>query len=468
MQVSRPRRPTTLGGLAVVCLLCTPLFAQADQGGWGIHREPDGGWSVYRDDRIQLQPRLELQAGGFWERNPWLGESRAVIGDDADDWGEGSVEAGMTATVSLGSRGTLEARYSYLGAWTRGGIDAAGSNLPDETAESGLVEDLYLRWRSGELLSGLGEDALELSVGRQDYRVGTGFLFWDGATSGGSRGAHWLGPRSAFELAAIARLKTGPLTSEAVYLSADEKPDDDTRMVGVNFEWTFEKLGSAGLGYYRVHRSDDDELDGLWLIDARVSLTPFSSLPHLSLSGEYVFEKNSGRLEAHGYYAEVGYAFEECAWTPFVSYRFALFSGDKSGGSRDEGFRPFFYGSSEWGTWHQGEILGYYVLENRNLLTHTVRLRFAPPKAVAVSLLYFHQRLDERTGSIDTPGGASLGDVDSKHVGDEIDLAVDWTVNRWLSLSSVAAVLFPGAALREGAGNDANWGHFMLWAVVSF
>ena len=64
--------------------------------------------------------------------------------------------------------------------------------------------------------------------------------------------------------------------------------------------------------------------------------------------------------------------------------------------------------------------------------------------------------------------GVRLTDVDSKHLGDELDLAVDWTVNSWLSLSSVGAVLFPGAALREGAGNDADWGHFMLWAVVSF
>jgi hypothetical protein len=468
MQPPRPLRPATLANLAVLCLLCIPQLLQAGQGGWGIHPEPDGGWSVYRDDRIQLQPTLELQAAGFWEKNPWLGESRAVIGDNADAWGEGSMEAGLTGTFSLASRGTLEARYSYLGAWTRGGIDAAGSNFPDETAESGLVEDLYLRWRSGELLSGLGEDALELSFGRQDYRVGSGFLFWDGATSGGSRGAYWLGPRSAFELAAIARLKTGPLTSEAVYLSGDERPDEDTRMAGVNFEWDFETLGSAGLGYYRIHQSDDDELDGLWLIDARARLTPFSSLPHLSLSGEYVFQKNSGRLEAHGYYGELGYAFEERAGQPVVSYRFALFSGDKSGGSRNEGFKPLFYGGSDWGTWIQGEILGHYVVTNQNLLTHTVRIGFTPHRAVAVNLLYFHQRLVERTDSIESQVGTRLTDVDSKHLGDELDLAVDWTVNSWLSLTSVGAVLFPGAALREGAGNDADWGHFMLWAVVSF
>ena len=85
-----------------------------------------------------------------------------------------------------------------------------------------------------------------------------------------------------------------------------------------------------------------------------------------------------------------------------------------------------------------------------------------------MSLLYFHQRLVERTDTIESQVGTRLTDVDSKHIGDELDLAVDWTVNSWLSLSSVGAVLFPGAALREGAGNDADWAHLMLWAVVTF
>jgi hypothetical protein len=61
-----------------------------------------------------------------------------------------------------------------------------------------------------------------------------------------------------------------------------------------------------------------------------------------------------------------------------------------------------------------------------------------------------------------------LSEIDAKHLGDEVDLAVEWTLNEWLSLSAVGAVLFPGAAARKGAGNDADWGHLMLWAVVSF
>jgi hypothetical protein len=461
-------RPLLLGSLAA-CLLLPPHLSQAEQaGGWGLHREPDGGWTIYRGDRTQLRPTLTAEVAGFWERNPWFGASRAVLGGHADDWGEGSVEAGLTASVSLESWGTLEARYSYVGAWTRGGIDATGSNFPDTTAESGRVEDLYVRWRSGDLLGALGQDALELGFGRQTYQVGTGFLFWDGSRNGGSRGASWLGPHEAFELVAFARLTTGPLTSELVYLKPDQGRDADTRMVGIHLDWDLGKRGSAGLGYYKAYNADARDRDGLWLLDARLALVPLSSLPGLTLSAECAYERNGGRLEAFGYYGELGYAFKNRSGKPFVSYRFAFFSGDKGSGPKNEGFDPLFYASSDWGTWDQGEIFGQYVLANQNLLTHTLRIRIEPDEALTASLLYLHLRLDERTTELSTPTGPLAADIRSKHMGDEIDLILDWKLNRYVSLSAVGAVAFPGDAAEDLTGEDSIWSHLMLWAVLSF
>jgi hypothetical protein len=171
---------------ALSLLLHAPELRAQD--GWGLERGADGGWSVYDDGRLRIEPDLTLQLAGFWHRNPWWGASREILGDNAGRWGEGSIEPGVTVTRSLGAAGSLEARYSYLAVWTRGGTDATGGNFPDETAESALVEDLYLKWRSGDLFPDLGQDALELSVGRQPYELGTGFLFWQGGQSGGTRG----------------------------------------------------------------------------------------------------------------------------------------------------------------------------------------------------------------------------------------------------------------------------------------
>jgi hypothetical protein len=49
----------------------------------------------------------------------------------------------------------------------------------------------------GPMLWSDGEDAIDLSVGREVYELGSGFLLWDGATDGGKRGGCWLDMRRA-------------------------------------------------------------------------------------------------------------------------------------------------------------------------------------------------------------------------------------------------------------------------------
>ena len=81
-------------------------------------------------------------------------------------------------------------------------------------------EDLSIGWRSGTSMA-IGENALDFTVGRTQYRLGHGFLLLDGAAEGGSRGGYWTNARKAFEFAAIGRLKPGPHTVEMFYLDRD-------------------------------------------------------------------------------------------------------------------------------------------------------------------------------------------------------------------------------------------------------
>ena len=81
-------------------------------------------------------------------------------------------------------------------------------------------EDLYIGWRSGDSLT-IGENALDLTVGRARYRLGHGFLLFDGAAEGGSRGGYWTNARQAFEFAAIARLQPAHHKVELFYLDKD-------------------------------------------------------------------------------------------------------------------------------------------------------------------------------------------------------------------------------------------------------
>ena len=91
-----------LHGILAAALLLLPSLARA-QDSWGVERKDDGGWSVYDDGRLRIEPDLTLQGAGFWQRSPWWGASREILGDDASRWGEGSIEPGVTLTRSLGS-----------------------------------------------------------------------------------------------------------------------------------------------------------------------------------------------------------------------------------------------------------------------------------------------------------------------------------------------------------------------------
>ena len=81
---------------------------------------------------------------------------------------------------------------------------------------------------------------MDFSVGRVQYQLGHGFLLWDGAAEGGSRGGYWTNARKAFAFGAIGRVKPGPHKIEAFYLDKDDLNENETgtRLWGANYEIT--------------------------------------------------------------------------------------------------------------------------------------------------------------------------------------------------------------------------------------
>ena len=75
---------------------------------------------------------------------------------------------------------------------------------------------------------GSSENEVDFTIGRAQYRLGHGFLLWDGAAEGGSRGGYWTNGRKAFEFAAIGPVKPGPHLGEFFYLDKDELDENDT------------------------------------------------------------------------------------------------------------------------------------------------------------------------------------------------------------------------------------------------
>lgn len=447
------RSASQLGTALVVLLAATAQGAEPTS--WHLPSYDDGAGTT-------LVPFLSLTGAYFAQSGSWYGASRNNLGRHSGEWVEGVASLGGDGTLRLGDAGTLYGGLTGFYAGSALGTDAAGTNADPNAVSEASFERYVVGWRSGDAIAGLDADAIDLSIGKQTYQIGSGFLFWDAGSDGGERGAFYIGPYQSFERTAVARFSSFGVTANLAYLSPNDRPNTNTELWTSDLAYAREGLGHVGIGFSHIFKSDLETRDGMNVWSIRADLTPLAGLavlPGLTLKGEYAYEENGDALRADGWYGEIGYDFSAlAAWSPYLSYRYAAFSGDSPDSSRDQGFDPLFYGFSDWGTWFQGEILGEYVLLNQNLKSHTVRLRLQPTEALTLNFLYYRFLIDQ-------PG--SFGTT-SDDFADEVDVVVDYTLTDNVSFSLVGAWSSPNTAAKEFTGGDDDWIYGMMYTSISF
>jgi len=377
----------------------------------------------------------------------------------SDQWFEGYVKPALSATYTFASTSEIYGTLSVVGERTYGSVpDAFG-----EDVSSFGPEDLSIGWRSGKALT-MGENALDFVVGRTQYRLGHGFLVWDGAAEGGSRGGYWTNARKSFEFAAVGRLEPGAHTIEAFYLDKDELEENDTgsRLWGTYYEYASGEDTTIGATYMKW--SADAALapgrDGLDVFNVRAYTAPIPSLPGLSFEFEYATERNGDALDSNAWTWLGAYELGETSWKPTLSYRYAFFQGDDPETVTNEAFDPLFLGFYDWGTWWQGEIAGEYFLSNSNLKSHLFRLQVSPSDVLGGGLMFYQFTFDQ-------PGSVGPG-VTATDAAFEIDAYADWKLNQNFTLSLLAAYADPGKAVQQATGRTKNFVYGMAYLGYSF
>ena len=380
-------------------------------------------------------------------------------GDLSSNWQESYVKPALSGDFKLHNGSTVFAKGSVVGARTF----SAPPSIVGESASGYHPEDLYIGWRSGSSLD-LGQDAIEITLGRAPYKLGHGFLVYDGSGDGGSRGGFWTGARSAWERAAIGRFKMKNHTIETFYLERDDLPEaeTDTKLWGANYELKVGENSTVGLTYVKASAkaSTLPLRDGMDVYDGRAFLAPFSSLPGLSLELEYALEQNGDQMESTGWTAQVGYEWSSVTWKPRLSYRYTFFEGDDPNTSKSEAFDSLYVGFYDWGSWYQGEIAGEYFLGNSNLISHQVRLHLTPSESLSGGLIGYDFLLDQPTTF--APG------VTSDDVAYELDAYLDWKINSNITASFVFAYADPGDAVEEGLGRTETLKYGMVYVSYAY
>jgi hypothetical protein len=377
----------------------------------------------------------------------------------SDQWFEGYIKPALSATYTLPSTSILYGTASVVGERTYGSVP---EQFGHDVSSFG-PEDLYVGWKSGKSLPVLGENALDFTVGRSQYKLGHGFLLYDGSAEGGSRGGYWTNARKAFQFSAIGRLKPGAHTVEMFYLDKDELDENDsgTRLWGSNYEFQLGTLATIGTTYMKLFAKADVKpgRDGLNVFNVRTYATPFTAVPHLSFEFEYASERNGDILNSNAWTLQGGYELK-VPWKPKVIYRYAYFQGDDTSTPVDENFDPLLLGFSDWGTWWQGEIAGEYFLSNSNLKSHMVRVHVAPLDRLSGGLLFFNFSLDQPEAF-----GPQVTDSDAAF---EINAYSDWKLNRNFTLSFILAYADPGKAVQQSSGRTKNFTYGMTYIGYSF
>ena len=405
---------------------------------------------LYKDDTHGARLDFTFDLIGAWynSNNSWFGQSAQFLGANTDHWTDIGMEPGLKFERRLGD-GTLFGAVSGVYTSTAGN-DASGLTVGLDNASAFTLEQGNVGWKREGLVDWLDNDKLTVTVGRQDYTIGTGLLVNDGGGDGGVRGGWYLGMRKAFTDSVIASLDSDTWLFELFRLENHPRPGGTLGDAwGGNVEYKFGEETKAGATYMEV----DANTPGSTTLDVYSLRANWRAGSGFGLAGEYV-DESSSQVKAEGYYGEVSYA-AKSSWSPVFSYRYAHFSGDNVATPTDERFREIAYGYTDWGTWYQGEITGEYALGNGNLISSLIRVKLQPKKTITVNAMLYQFTLDQP---------ASFG-VTSKDWGNELNFTVDWTVNDHVTVTGVIAELFPGDGAKQfvGGGPTDNWAHAMLY-----
>ena len=426
---------------------------------------PAAAASLSDDGTSTLDLNVEAMGAVFSSDQTWDPFALGVP-DESRSWQEWYAKVGLSGTRTLSYEASLYWGAALLANATTGDGDAAG--LTDGEDSKIDVEDLFLGWKSRD-------EALDISVGRQQFTLGDGFLIANDAVSVGNPledvgaigdhrgGAYWLAPRKSFGNTVIARYTADPLKLEGFWLASDNDFQGDTELMGLNLEFSPCPGCTLGASWLTVTDVDDQALGGFWafrdgmdVLNLRLD-TGFGT-DFLRLSFGYALESGGevagGEVDADAWYLQGAYTFKDVAWSPVLTYRFSTFSGDDAATADLEAFDPLFYGwTTGYGTWFQGEIAGNYAGPfNSNADIQFLNLTLTPRANLSLGVSYFDFQQREPDASY----------------GSELNVYAEWVISDSLIVSPLFGTFMPDDVGSQVQGNDEDSTYFQAFLLYLY
>jgi hypothetical protein len=444
----------------------------------------------YDVNGFKVRGHLQFGLNAVSERNLFWDLAATTApgsGFDPDaDWLEGYIKPGISFEAPIDTGATLYGKLSAASSYTWG-TDAFDTGNTAATT----LEEAYLAIR-GDVRGGLSYD---LSLGPRELTLGTGMLIANGATSGFERGALKLGPRKAWEMAAIGRLSYGNVTGTAFYLDPNELPSTDGKneLAGVDLRYDDPRGGFLGATFVDVLNSNSPypqaaaggfgpptvtpgARKGTRTLGLYAKTNPFEgTLENWTFTGDFAYQWNN-RIDMEAWAGRVtaGYTFANLPWSPNLTLGYQTFSGDDPNTTKLERFDPLYYQGSP-SAWATGsKSASTFINSNVNALT--LALRVKPTQQDTWTLRYAHIRANElnspvqfgQATRVDVNGNVVSG-VTNKHLSDDLFLEYSRIINPNTFLTAGVSVSFPGAAIDNVVGGSADpWTGGFINVVFNF
>lgn len=395
---------------------------------------PAGAYELHNADGDQLNADLTLV-------HAWLNSQRNYDGrPGGSSWREGYAKFGLSGSRARPGAGTWYGTLNAVSSATWGDGDPGGYS--DGSERRTRLEDAAVGWRSGDTLPALGQDGLDLSVGRQAVKIGSGFLVMDDGFNPGRRlagdaldrgGAYYIAARHAF--AGTAVLKLGGqdgLHGSAMWLKSGNHAQADTEVAAATLDYTA-PVGTLGLTYLRGLDVDARYASPAQLL--RKGMDVFSLRGEGSAgiqNARFAFEiarQNTDAGHATAGYVQAGYAWPDAAWAPNLRYRYAR---------HGQGWDSLFTGG--YRAWLQGEVAANYAgpfNTNASVQQLVLDTQPAPTLTLGVALQSYRTLRDRQTLKLDAR---------------ELNLFAEWTVHPHLIVAPMLGLYKP----RQDATNGGN------------
>lgn len=448
--------------------------------------------AFYRNGDLTLRWHLQAGINAVAERKLFwnLAETAAPgSGFDPDtNWLELYVKPGISFEYSLDAGATVYGKLSAVASYTAG-TDAYDTGDTGETT----LEEAYLAVRGNA-----GQLSYDLSLGPRELKLGTGMLIANGASSGFERGALKLGPRKAWEMAAIARLSGNGITGTAFYLDPNELSSSDGKneLAGLDVRYDDPRGGYLGATYLKVLNSETPypqaapggngpptitpgAREGTNALSFYAKTNPFAgAMENWTFTGDLAYEWNDEiDLDAWAGRITASYAFKNLPWSPTLTYGYQTFSGDDPDTAALERFDPLYYEGSP-SAWATGSKSASTFI-NSNVNSHSLALRVKPTVQDTFTLRYSHIRVNElrspvqfgQATRVDTSGATAnvVTGVTNAHLADDLFLEYNRVINRNTYLTAGVSVSFPGQGIKDVTPeSDPNWTGGFVNLVINF